>query len=69
MMLQKKLKEAISGDHAHVQTSEDYIRELDMKNKRARLEKKQREKQRYEERLNLIFENMPYAYEACKFDR
>ena len=31
--------------------------------------KKVKDKLEKEKRMNLIFENMPYAYEACRFDR
>jgi len=52
-----------------MQNNEEYIRELDNKNKNVKREKQRKEKADKEARLNLIFENMPYAYEACKFDR
>ena len=51
------------------QTQQERIYRLDQKAIRAKKEKRRREKIQKENEMQKIFENTPYAFEACRFDR
>lgn len=64
-LVQQKLQDAVSDPVA----KENYIKYLDLKVHKCRMEKKMKLKREREKQMKKILENIPYGYQACRFDQ